>query len=40
VGFTHNYIRVERPFEKALVNTIQSVYLGEWNEEKTALMVK
>ena len=40
VGFTHNYIRVERPFEKALVNTIQSIHLGEWNEEKTALMVK
>jgi len=40
VGFTHNYIRVERPFEKVLVNTIQSIYLGEWNEEKTALMVK
>lgn len=40
VGFTHNYIRVERPYEKALVNTIQSVLLGEWNEEKTALMAK
>jgi len=40
VGFTHNYIRVERPYEKALVNTIQSVLLGEWNEEKTALMGK
>jgi len=39
VGFTHNYIRVERPYEKTLVNTVQSVQLGEWNEEKTALMV-
>jgi len=40
VGFTHNYIRVERPFDKTLVNTIQSIHLGVWNEEKTALMVK
>lgn len=38
VGFTNNYIRVERPYDKALVNTIQSVFLGSWNEEKTALV--
>jgi threonylcarbamoyladenosine tRNA methylthiotransferase MtaB len=37
VGFTNNYIRIERPFEKSLVNTIQSVSFGEWNEEKSAL---
>jgi len=40
VGFTNNYIRVERPYDKTLVNTIQSVYLGDWNEEKNALMMK
>lgn len=38
VGFTNNYIRVERPYDKTLVNTIQSVFLGGWNEEKTALV--
>lgn len=37
VGFTENYIRVERAYDKSLVNTIQTVKLGEWNEEKTAL---
>ncbi len=37
VGFTNNYIRVERAFEKSLVNTIQPVSLGEWNEDKSAL---
>ena len=40
VGFTNNYIRVERPYDKTLVNTIQSVYLGDWNKEKNALMMK
>lgn len=38
VGFTGNYIRVERPYDKNLVNTIQPVTLGEWNEDKSALM--
>jgi len=38
VGFTDNYIRVERPYDKKSVNTIHSVTLGEWNEEKSALM--
>jgi threonylcarbamoyladenosine tRNA methylthiotransferase MtaB len=39
VGFTNNYIRAERTFDSMLVNTIQPVNLGDWNEEKTALMV-
>lgn len=38
VGFTGNYIRVERPYDKSLVNTIQTVTLGDWNEEKSALI--
>ena len=38
VGFTHNYIRAEREYDSMLVNKIQSVVLGDWNEEKTALM--
>ena len=37
VGFTSNYIRVERPFEKSLVNTTQTITLGNWNDEKSAL---
>jgi len=38
VGFTNNYVRSERPYDSMLVNTIQQVRLGDWNEEKTALM--
>ncbi len=38
VGFTNNYIKVERPYNKALVNIIQKVTLSGWNEEKTALI--
>ena len=36
-GFSDNYIKAERPYDKSLVNTIQSITLGDWNEEKTAL---
>jgi threonylcarbamoyladenosine tRNA methylthiotransferase MtaB len=37
VGFTNNYIRVERPYDKSLVNTIQNIRLEGWNDEKSAL---
>lgn len=37
VGFTNNYIRVERPYDKGLVNTIQNIRLDSWNDEKSAL---
>ena len=37
LGFTNNYIRLERPYNINLVNTIQTVIMGEWNEEQTAL---
>ena len=37
VGFTGNYVRVERPYDKNCVNSIQTITLGEWNEGKTAL---
>jgi len=36
-GFTENYVKLERPFTKDLVNSIQEVVIGGWNEEKTAL---
>ena len=40
VGFTNNYIRVERENDIALVNTIQQITLGDWNEDHSALKVQ
>ena len=34
VGFSSNYVKVERPYDKKLVNTIQTITLGEWNDDK------
>jgi threonylcarbamoyladenosine tRNA methylthiotransferase MtaB len=39
VGFTNNYIRVERPYDNALVNTIQTITIGNWNEDHSALLI-
>ena len=39
IGFSTNYVKAERSFDKSLVNTIQTVTLGEWNEDKTVLVV-
>jgi threonylcarbamoyladenosine tRNA methylthiotransferase MtaB len=39
VGFSNNYIKIERPYDKNRVNTVEMVLFGEWNEEKSALMV-
>ncbi len=36
-GFTENYIKLERPFDRKLINTIETVTLGDWNEDKSAL---
>jgi threonylcarbamoyladenosine tRNA methylthiotransferase MtaB len=36
-GFTENYIKVEMPYESSLINTPRKVFLGEWNEDKSAL---
>lgn len=38
VGFTNNYIRVERPYDKHKVNTVEILKLGEWNNDKSALI--
>jgi threonylcarbamoyladenosine tRNA methylthiotransferase MtaB len=38
VGFTANYIRVERPYEKKKVNTIEKIKLGGWNDQHSALI--
>jgi len=39
VGFTNNYIQIEKPYDKNLVNTIQTVTLGGWNEDRSALKI-
>ena len=39
-GFTENYIKVEIPYDSSLVNETRQVTLGDWNENKTALVVK
>ena len=36
-GFTENYVKVQTAYDKQLVNTIQQVTLGTWNDDKTAL---
>ena len=38
-GFTENYIKVEIPYDAALVNETRKVVLGGWNEDRTALIV-
>lgn len=39
VGFTTNYIKVECSYDKNRVNTVESVQLGDWNEDKSALLI-
>ncbi|HLP05287.1 MAG TPA: tRNA (N(6)-L-threonylcarbamoyladenosine(37)-C(2))-methylthiotransferase MtaB [Paludibacter sp.] len=38
VGFSGNYVRTERPYDRNLVNTVQTVVLGGWNNDGTALL--
>lgn len=40
VGFSENYVRVQRPYDPLLVNTVQELTLGDWNEEINALLVQ
>lgn len=40
VGFTNNYIRVQRPYDKQRVNTVELVMLGNWNDDRSALIAK
>jgi threonylcarbamoyladenosine tRNA methylthiotransferase MtaB len=37
-GFTDNYVRVEMPYNKELVNKVCRVRLGDFNEAGDALM--
>lgn len=39
-GFSENYIRVEAPYRKDWENTTQDLCLGEFNEDKSALIAK
>ena len=39
-GFTENYVRVEAPYHPRLINTIQPVTLGGWNDDHTALTIE
>ena len=39
VGFTANYVKAERRYDKILVNKVASITLGEWNTEKSALSI-
>ena len=39
-GFTDNYVRVELPYDKTLVNCTAMVELGDFNETGTALTAK
>lgn len=39
VGFSNNYVKVERPFNPNLVNKVEIVTLGGWNEVKSALRI-
>ena len=39
VGFTNNYIRVERENDISLVNTIHEITLGDWNKDHSALKI-
>jgi len=39
-GFTENYIKVEAPYNVSWINETRKVTLGNWNEEKSALIIK
>lgn len=39
-GFTANYVRVERPYDRSLVNEISVVRLGNFNQDKSALVAE
>lgn len=39
-GFTENYIKVEIPYNGELCNTIAKVTLSDFNEDKSALLIK
>ncbi|OIP83443.1 MAG: tRNA (N(6)-L-threonylcarbamoyladenosine(37)-C(2))-methylthiotransferase MtaB [Porphyromonadaceae bacterium CG2_30_38_12] len=40
VGFTTNYVKVSRPYDKNRINTLEIAKLGTWNADKSALVAK
>ncbi len=40
VGFTTNYVKAERTYDKNRVNAVEMITLGGWNDEKTALEIE
>lgn len=36
-GFTENYIKIEMPYDRSLINTPEKIILGDWNDDKSAL---
>lgn len=38
LGFSNNYLKVERSYDPKLVNTVEIVAIGDWNEDRSALM--
>ncbi|MFV0471331.1 MAG: tRNA (N(6)-L-threonylcarbamoyladenosine(37)-C(2))-methylthiotransferase MtaB [Paludibacteraceae bacterium] len=38
-GFSENYIRLQRPFDKDMINKIEEVTIGDWNKDNTALTI-
>lgn len=39
-GFTENYVKIETPFDEEKVNKISVITLGDFNNSKTALLIK
>ncbi len=37
-GFTENYVRMERPYDKSKVNSYEDIMIGEWNDTQTAML--
>ncbi|MDR0427297.1 MAG: tRNA (N(6)-L-threonylcarbamoyladenosine(37)-C(2))-methylthiotransferase MtaB [Dysgonamonadaceae bacterium] len=39
-GFTENYVKVETAYDSSLVNRMKKITLGNFNEDKSALLIK
>ena len=39
-GFTNNYVRLTKPKASELINAVELVKLGDWDEERGALVAE
>jgi hypothetical protein len=39
-GFTNNYVRLTKPKASELINSVELVTLGDWDEERGALLAE